>query len=109
MQRRSFRVGLAQIESGLASLSDETNTETSTTAAGTTPSALDLAKTLDESLTAMANTEGENNDVATMYNGAASLVKGNLADKLATAAKTSSCRSYSGTADTVEHLSGRGL
>ena len=80
--------GLSQIESGLASLSDETNTETSTTAAGTTPSALDLAKTLDESLTAMANTEGENNDVATMYNGAASLVKGNLADKLATAAKT---------------------
>ena len=79
--------GLSQIESGLASLSDETNTETSTTAAGTTPSALDLAKTLDESLTAMANTEGENNDVATMYNGAASLVKGNLADILATAAK----------------------
>lgn len=80
--------GLSQIESGLATLSDETNTETSTTATGTTPSALDLAKTLDESLTAMANTEGENNDVATMYNGAASLVKGKLADKLATAAKT---------------------
>lgn len=37
--------GLSQIESGLATLSDETNT-TSTTATGTTPSALDLAKHL---------------------------------------------------------------
>ena len=55
-------------------------------------------------------TEGENNDVATMYNGAASISRReDLADKLATAAKTIYAGSYSGTADTVEHLSGREL